>query len=163
MGSEMCIRDRFREGAVLIKCGETGDSMFILCEGLLDVRVALKEGQAESRVAMLQAGMFFGEMSVLTGEPRSATIIAATDALVFEISKDDIAALIRNRPELAETIAQAVTTRKLRNSEAAALAGTTTMITKKISMTSQLVAKMLSFFGIKAKPVAELSEVDQIL
>ena len=158
------MRERlFREGAVLIKCGETGDSMFILCEGLLDVRVALKEGQAESRVAMLQAGMFFGEMSVLTGEPRSATIIAATDALVFEISKDDIAALIRNRPELAETIAQAVTTRKLRNSEAAALAGTTTMITKKISMTSQLVAKMLSFFGIKAKPVAELSEVDQIL
>jgi small-conductance mechanosensitive channel/CRP-like cAMP-binding protein len=158
------MRERlFREGEILIKSGEHGDSMFILCEGLLEVRMSLKEGQPESHVANLQAGMFFGEMSALTGEPRSATIVAATDALVFEVAKDDIAELIRSRHELAETIAHAVTTRKLRNSEAAAKASTPALTAKKISMTSQLVAKMLSFFGLKPKTRMALSEADQVL
>lgn len=149
--SGQMVEHLFKDGATLIKRGDQGESMFILCEGLLDVRIPLKEGQPESRVAQLQAGMFFGEMSALTGEPRSATIVAATDALVFEISKDHIAALIRSRPELAETIAQAVTARKVRNSEAAAKAGAMALATEKTSMTAQLVGRMLSFFGLKPK------------
>lgn len=141
----------FREGAAVIKCGEAGDSMFILCEGLLNVMIALKEGQPPTRVARLQAGMFFGEMSALTGEPRSATIVAATDTLAFEITKDAIGALILRRPELAEVIGQAVTVRKMRNSEAAVKAGTVSRAAEEKSMTAQLVGKMLSFFGVKRK------------
>ena len=148
------MRERlFKEGETVIQLGDHGDSMFILCEGLLEVRIALKQGQAGSRVARLQAGMFFGEMSALTGEPRSAMIVAETDALVFEIGKDHIAALIQSRPELAEMIAHAVTERKLRNSEAAARAGSLALTTEKKSMTAQLVGRMLAFFGLKAKAV----------
>ena len=74
------------EGAVMIRRGEPGESMFVLFEGLLHVMLALKPDEPETREARLQAGMFFGEMRALTGEPRSATITAATDAIVFEIT-----------------------------------------------------------------------------
>ena len=100
-------------------------------------------------------------MSALTGEPRSALIVAVTDALVFEILKDQIAALIRNRPELAEMIAQAVTDRKLRNSEAVAKAGSTVLMTKKTSLTAQLVGKMLSFFGLKSKAIPPPNQIEE--
>lgn len=146
------MRERLiKEGATVIKRGDEGDSMFILCEGLLNVMIALKPDQPETRVARLQAGMFFGEMSALTGEPRSATIVAATDTFAFEIKKDDIGALIQRRPELAEIIGQAVTARKLRNSEAAAKVGTVARAAEEKSMTAQLVGKMMSFFGMKGR------------
>jgi small-conductance mechanosensitive channel/CRP-like cAMP-binding protein len=144
-----------KEGEAVIELGDRGDSMFILCEGLLEVRIAMKEGQGERRVARLQAGMFFGEMSALTGEPRSALVVAVTDALVFEISKDQIAGLIRSRHEVAETIARAVTARKLRNSEALAQADRAAIATEKISMTAQLVGRMLAFFGLKPKALQQ--------
>ena len=156
------MRERvFKEGETVIQLGDQGDSMFILCEGLLEVRIALREGQTERRVARLQPGMFFGEMSALTGEPRSALVVAVTDVLVFEISKDHLAALIQSRHELAEMIAQAVTARKLRNSEAVAAAGAIMPATEKTSMTAQLVRRMLLFFGLKpktAKPLPKLGE-----
>jgi len=141
----------FRQGEPVIELGDHGDSMFVLCEGLLEVRIALKEGQAAQRVARLQPGMFFGEMSVLTGEPRSASVVAVTDAVVFEISKETMAILVQSRPELAERIASTVTNRKLRNSEAAARANTTSLAAEKTSMTALLVGKILSFLGLKSK------------
>lgn len=160
MLSERMKERLFKEGATVIKRGEEGSSMFILCEGLLNVMIALKPDQPETRVARLQAGMFFGEMSALTGEARSATIVAATDTLAFEITKDAIGELIQSRPEVAEVIGKAVAARKLRNTEAAAKTGTVARAAEEKSMTAQLVGKMVAFFGIKKKTMTakELEE-----
>jgi small-conductance mechanosensitive channel/CRP-like cAMP-binding protein len=141
----------FMAGDTVIQKGDHGESMFILCEGLLEVRIALHDDEEPSRVARLQAGMFFGEMSALTGEPRSAMVVAVTDALVFEISKDAIASLIHSRHELAEKIAEAVAARKLRNSQAVAQAGTPARAAEETSLTSQLLSRMRSFFGLKPR------------
>jgi small-conductance mechanosensitive channel/CRP-like cAMP-binding protein len=144
------MRERsFPEGSHIIKKGEAGSSMFILCEGLLNVMIVLKEGNSESCVARLKAGMFFGEMSMLTGEPRSASILAATDILVFEITKDDVAGLISKRPELAEQISQAVAQRKMRNAQASAQAQTPVQLAEEKSFAAQLTGKILSFLGLK--------------
>jgi small-conductance mechanosensitive channel/CRP-like cAMP-binding protein len=151
----------FKEGSAVITRGEPGESMFILCEGLLNVMIALKAGQPDSRVARLQAGMFFGEMSALTGEVRSATIVAATDSFVFEINKDAIGSLIGRRSELAEIIGRAVTDRKLRNAEAAVKSNPTARAAEARSMTAQLVGKMLTFFGVKRKAVISGKELEE--
>ena len=148
----------FRAGETVILKGDHGDSMFILCEGLLEVRIELREGQGEHRVARLHAGMFFGEMSALTGEPRSALVVAVTDVLVFEISKEQIAGLVRERQELAEMIAQAVASRKMRNSQAALLADAPARANEEISLTAQLLSRMLSFFGVKPREKHRVSE-----
>jgi small-conductance mechanosensitive channel/CRP-like cAMP-binding protein len=156
------MRERlFKVGDVVITKGESGDSMFVLSEGLLNVMIALTPGQPETRVARLQAGNFFGEMSALTGEPRSATIVAATDALAFEISKTDLSPLIDARPALAETIAHTVATRKLRNSAAAADANSVTTVAEEQSLTAQLVGKMLSFFGMKSRKGLSAAELEE--
>ncbi len=138
----------FAENSTVIRRGAPGDSMFILIEGLLNVMIPLREGEPDSRVARLQAGQFFGEMSVLTGEARSVTIVAATDCLAFEIGKDAIADLVRRRPEMAETLGKVVAARKLRNSEAVTRAGAQMQQAAERSVTAELVGKMLSFFGI---------------
>jgi len=152
----------FQAGETVIQLGDHGDSMFVLCEGLLEVRIALRTGQAESRVARLQAGMFFGEMSALTGEPRSALVVAVTDALVFEISKDQLAALVQRRHEVAEMLAQVVTARKLRNSEAVAKAGAVPLTVEKKSLTAQLVGRMLAYFGLKPKTAPAVRQLGEL-
>jgi small-conductance mechanosensitive channel/CRP-like cAMP-binding protein len=148
----------FKAGDTVIQKGDQGDSMFIVCEGVLEVRIEFREGQGRQRVARLHSGMFFGEMSALTGEPRSALVVALTDVLVFEIAKEHIATLIHERHELAEMIAQAVAARKMRNSQAALLADTPARANEETSLTAQLVSRMLAFFGIKPREKIRTSD-----
>ena len=156
------MRERlYKAGEAVITRGESGDSMFVLSEGLLDVMLELTPEQPATRVARIQAGNFFGEMSALTGEPRSATIVAATDALAFEISKENLSALIDARPALAESIARTVTARKLRNSAAAADATNVTTVAEARSLTEQLVGKMLAFFGMKPRRGLTAAELEE--
>ncbi len=160
LGAQM--RERlYRAGDTVMTRGNAGDTMFVLSEGLLDVMIALTPGQPETRVARLQAGNFFGEMSALTGEPRSATIVAATDALAFEISKEDLSGLIEARAGLAEAIAHTVAARKLRNTTAAADANSVTAVAEEKSLTAQLVGKMLAFFGMKSRKGLTAAELEE--
>lgn len=149
-----------RAGQAVITRGEAGDSMFVLSEGLLNVMIALAPGQAETRVARIQAGQFFGEMSALTGEPRSATITAATDALAFEIGKADLAGLIEARPELADAIARTIAARKLRNAAAAADAGKPRAAEEEKSFAAQLLGRMLAFFGSQPRKAMTAAELE---
>jgi CRP-like cAMP-binding protein len=56
-------------------------------------------------------------MSLLAGQPRTATVRAATDAVAFEIAKDHLDPILRRRPELAEGLAAMVASRQARNAE----------------------------------------------
>jgi small-conductance mechanosensitive channel/CRP-like cAMP-binding protein len=71
----------FGDGEAIVRQGEPGQSMFVVCSGA--VRVVLEPQRTE--VARIERGGYFGEMSLLTGEPRSATVVAAGDASVVEI------------------------------------------------------------------------------
>jgi small-conductance mechanosensitive channel/CRP-like cAMP-binding protein len=71
----------FGNGEAIVRQGEPGQSMFVVCSGA--VRVVLEPQRNE--VARIERGGYFGEMSLLTGEPRSATVLAAGDASVVEI------------------------------------------------------------------------------
>jgi CRP-like cAMP-binding protein len=62
-------------------------------------------------------GDVFGEMSLLTGQPRSATISAATDTVVFEIAREHLEPVLNRRPELAEALARVMAERQARNAE----------------------------------------------
>ncbi len=63
------------------------------------------------RVATLGAGDFFGEMSLLTGELRRATVRSATPAVIYELSRDTVARLIERRPDVADVLSRAVAER----------------------------------------------------
>jgi CPA1 family monovalent cation:H+ antiporter len=79
-------------GEKIIQQGERGTSLFLIARGVVAVLVARGSTPA-SRVASLHAGEFFGEMALLTDEPRNATVMAATDCRLFELSRRDVEAL----------------------------------------------------------------------
>lgn len=112
---EASVLREWRAGATLIHEGDPGESMFVLLQGLLDVRVApIADGGGDPvRVARLEAGEFFGEMSLLTGEPRRATVEAATPAAALEVTREAIEALMADRPEVGERLADIVARREL--------------------------------------------------
>ena len=103
---------RVAAGTTLVSQGERGDSMFLISEGVLAVRKHTATG-ADAEVTRLGPGEYFGEMSLLTGEPRSATVAALTDACVHELAKDDLSPLMAVRPTLASELARVLAVRQM--------------------------------------------------
>ena len=136
----------FAAGTTLINEGEAGDSMFIAVEGVLDVRVHSAEQQKEIRIARVIPGEFFGEMSLLTGEPRGATVNAATDVVVYEITKEHMREFFNARPELAETISQTIAERRLGTAQALEAALTDEQAASTESTARQILGRMKAFF-----------------
>jgi len=76
------------------------------------VKVA-HNGTMDKEVAQLHAGNFFGEMSLMTGELRSATVVALEDVECFRLDKDAFQGILSARPEIAEDISQILATRRI--------------------------------------------------
>ena len=93
--------------------GDKGDSMFIVLEGLLDVYVRNREYGEDVKVGHITSGQFFGEMALLTGQPRSATVIASTDVVGYEITYPCMRELFQTYPQVLDTISAVFAERKL--------------------------------------------------
>jgi small-conductance mechanosensitive channel/CRP-like cAMP-binding protein len=95
-------------GEAIVRQGEPGESMFVVCSG--EVRVTLEPSGQE--VARIPAGRYFGEMSLLTGEPRTATVSAINDAVVLEITAASFRRLASVHPAVVEQISLEVAARR---------------------------------------------------
>jgi len=107
-------RKLFDAGEVLVREDEEGDSLFVVEKGA--VRVTKSDPEAEGRhvdLAILEEGAFFGEMSLLTGEPRSATIIARDACGVLVLTKQALALTLEADPRIAELLSRALAARRL--------------------------------------------------
>ncbi len=100
-------RVKYRESETIVTEGEEGYTMYIFREGVVQVvsHITLKVGShkwsdAEKSIASLDAKQMsvFGEMSLITGAPRSATIKAITPCILYEINKEDFDALAIREP-----------------------------------------------------------------
>ena len=151
LAERMALR-HFAPGARIIDAGVAGQSMFLLGEGLTSVLVKGDDGEVD--VATLRPGDFFGEMSLLTGEPRSATIMALTDTVAFEIDKEDLLPLLDANPDAAEILAIAVADRRL--ASAAGSARRSENVAERASLSAKILKKMLRFFG-RSQTTSELA------
>jgi small-conductance mechanosensitive channel len=98
----------FADGEAIVHEGEPGASMFIIRRG----RVAITVGPERREVAVTEAGGYFGEMSLLTGDPRTATVTARGDCTVIEISADAFRTYVQSRPEVIDHLAEASAARR---------------------------------------------------
>ena len=104
------IRSRtFGDGESIVRQGEPGESMFIIASGR--AVVALEPDRRE--VATIEGGGYFGEMSLLTGEPRTATVIARGDTVVLEIGADLFRHLGMTSPQAIEQVGVAAAARRV--------------------------------------------------
>jgi voltage-gated potassium channel len=83
-------------GAIICRKGETGDQMFFIVEGRVNV--------ATPSPVELGSGSFFGEMALISGEPRSATVSAATEVSLLSLYSADFQMLSSSSPEIADII-----------------------------------------------------------
>ncbi|MBN1880907.1 MAG: cyclic nucleotide-binding domain-containing protein [Deltaproteobacteria bacterium] len=91
-----------KAGAVIVSEGDVGDRMYFLQSGQVQVYTE-KEGE-RIHLAGLAEGDFFGEVSVIAGKPRTATVAAITDVQLAEIVRDSLMDIIEGHPEIIEAI-----------------------------------------------------------
>jgi len=103
--------NHFGRGERVIREGAEGDSMFVLLSGTAEVSIS-KNGTSIP-VASLKAPDCFGEMSLLTGERRTATVRAETDCQVMEIGKPVMAEVLRTSPDCLERLSELLAKRKM--------------------------------------------------
>ena len=104
-------RHVYSVGERVVAQGAPGDSMFVITEGVARVLIENKGG-GQQEVTRLGVGDFFGEMSLLTGEARTATVTCARPLVVLEVKKDVIAPLLAESPDLADRLGQVLAERK---------------------------------------------------
>jgi small-conductance mechanosensitive channel len=106
-------RQLFPVGQIVCQENDPGDSFYIILTGSVEVF----SQRTEKYIATLHAGEFFGEMSLLLGTPRSATVRTLEDSILFVVSHDDLQQILVEHQELGDEIAQKLSERQqaLRN------------------------------------------------
>jgi len=94
----------------IVRQDDSGDSMFFVRHG--EVKVMLEKYQQAKEVARIGPGNYFGEMALLTGESRTATVIAISDTEVFVLRKEPFSEVLLGNSDIANIIAGKVTRRK---------------------------------------------------
>jgi CRP-like cAMP-binding protein len=102
-----CVRTRhLAPGEILFRVGSPGDALFIVANGIVEVLVdaASGDGQAEHKLATLGPGQAFGEMALLSGGPRTATVRSAEEVDLLEIGREDFEQLAASDDRLADAV-----------------------------------------------------------
>jgi len=110
------IRSVYAPGELILRRGDPGDSMFVIYRGNVQVRLPSRDGNPQ-QVAELKAGNFFGEMALLTGEPRNADVITVSEVETLEIRKGVLQQLLDNNAALAEALSRTISERQVRLDE----------------------------------------------
>ena len=132
---------KFDKNDVVLLQHEPGNSLFILLQGKVKVVLFSKEGK-EVILSTLGRGDYFGEMSLLDGKPRSASVIASEDSEFIILKRENFLTLIKNYPNIALKLLSEFS-RRLRTAD------------KKISSLA-----LMDVYGRVARAIVELAEKD---
>jgi small-conductance mechanosensitive channel len=137
--AEVTTERLFADGEAIVREGDAGDSMYFVRRG----RVVVAVGAERRRVAVTEEGGYFGEMSLLTGDPRTATVMAEGDCVLLELDADDFRSYVQSHPAVLDQLASAaLLRRKALDDTRATEAGTP-------QERRSLLQRMQRFFGIR--------------
>jgi SulP family sulfate permease len=94
------LKQEFAQTGRIFSNGDTGDSLFVASRSAVDILIPLQSGKMK-RVASFAPGVFFGEMALLEGKPRSANAEVQGPSTLWELTRESLACLEREHPEIA--------------------------------------------------------------
>ena len=136
----------FSSAETMTRQGSEGNDLYFVHRGQVSVQVGA-DG-AEREVATLGPGTFFGERSLMTGEPRSATTVARSDVECYRLAKGDLEKILKRRPELADALAETLARRAGELSTHREDLSREAREKHIASQKRQIVGKIRSFFGL---------------
>ena len=136
----------FAKGEVLTRQGQEAHWLYCVASGRVGVRVAT--AGLEREVAQLGPGEVFGEMALLTGEPRAASAVALTDVDCWRLDKEAFEEVLRNKPEFAGPIANLLAERRVGLLEAREKLDDAARSQKVREVQSDVLLRMRRFFGL---------------
>lgn len=101
----------YAPGEAIVRMGQEGKSMFVVVRGT--VKVQIPEKTYQKTIKTLKENDFFGEMSLLTGEPRTANVVAFEESEVLRIDRAGLKPILESNPVLVQTISELVEERRL--------------------------------------------------
>jgi small-conductance mechanosensitive channel/CRP-like cAMP-binding protein len=144
----------FSDGEYVIKQGEEGDTFFIINRGKVEIS-AVDPNNDVFLLRNMEKGDFFGEISALTGEPRTASVKAAGDVELLMLRKDDFNVLLKKFPDMDKKISEKIASRQKRTFETLELSKSSCPVEAKNkagehveSLSIQLLSKIRNFFSI---------------
>ena len=136
--------ERYTAGEALVRQGDAGRSLFVVRTG--DVRIERTDDGSTRELARLGPGSFFGEMSLLTGEPRSASVVALGEVEVVVVEKDAFSTLLQDDGHLARALSEAL---EERTREQARFAAPAADATAPQAVADRLLDRIHRFFGLE--------------
>ncbi len=107
----------FAKSETVFRQGEPGDSFYLIKSGRLVVTARNQQGEV-FLTAEMRSGQYFGEMALLTGETRSATVEALEDSELLVLEKEDLRSIINDNPQAEEVISRVLAKRQMRTLKA---------------------------------------------
>jgi small-conductance mechanosensitive channel/CRP-like cAMP-binding protein len=141
----------FAKGDVITRQGAVAHWLYMLIEGEAEVFLE-SPGQPHRKLSTLHPGSYFGEMGLMTGAPRTATVIATTDAECYQLEKSAFEDILKNRPELADEISHTLVSRRFGLDSLQQDLDDDTRERQMSQQHQDMLTKIRNFFGLKATP-----------
>jgi CRP-like cAMP-binding protein len=138
----------FAKGDIITHQGAIAHWLYMLIEGEAEVYLE-SAGQPRRKLSTLQPGNFFGEMGLMTGAPRTATVIASTDAECYQLDKASFEDILKNRPEMAEEISHTLVSRRFGLDSLQQDVDADTREQQMSQQHQDMLSRIRNFFGLK--------------
>jgi CRP-like cAMP-binding protein len=141
----------FSAGEIVTRQGAVAHWLYVLTKGEVEVRIAGADGD-ERKVAEIKAPGVFGEMALMTGAAREATVVARTDVECLRVDKEDFKDILEKRPEIAQEMSTLLAQRRV---ELVAVRDNLDADAKKrkiVTERSKILESIRDFFGLNGGP-----------
>lgn len=138
----------FTAGETCTHQGAVAHWLYVLCSGKVEIRRHVEGGTMAKAVAVLEGPTFFGEMGLMTGELRTADVVALTDVECYRLDKAGLQRVLEERPEAAEQFSKTLARRRVELLAAAGGLDDEARKAKLASEENRILEKIQEFFGL---------------
>lgn len=139
----------FAPDDIVFREGDPANSLYLLAQGRMHVVRDSPDGSTRNKFATLTAPAYFGEMGLLLGAPRGATLVASGDVMCYQLERRGFDAILQARPEIALAMSEVLVQRQAANVATLQALDAEQRARAASSAASDFVRRIRDFFGIK--------------